>query len=54
MAHEVGRASPSEGDLEAARVARTAEADEATREFRRGEVGEPPAHDRGAPPGYEV
>ncbi len=54
LSAEVRRASPSEGDMEAARVARTAEADEATRQFRSGEVAAPPAHEQGAPPGYEV
>ena len=54
LANEVRRASPSEGDMEAARVARTAEADERAREFRSGEVADPPAHDQWAPPGYEL
>lgn len=46
--------SPTDGDLEAADVARSAEADEHTREFRNGEVAAPPAHEGEAPPGYEV
>lgn len=54
LSQEAGRASPSAGDLEAAEVARGAEADERAREFRSGEVEGPPRLETGAPPGYEV